>query len=293
MVFEYSLSLEWNNVGQSQQGIECLCSALGVNKSLLHLDLRNNRIVPSAGPSLGNMLALHRTLQVLDLRWNDLGTEGAKSLLGPLEKNRGLIELDLAGNKVSEEVLNAIGIQKQGYLLDEFIEKNKAENEVRAEHIPEDHGPTQSRPRLGLEIGLNLPLEKPKERLPREDRESADLQSRYEAQQLAHEKTARRLEEAEGLLEQEREKNAQLRQELLKSIELEKEVEPILDLLTAQSTTPDCHASDEGGIVKGRSRQHRSDPGPRGCHRHNTERNLGAHSTSSNLLTTPSVTTLF
>ena len=51
-----------------------------------------------------------------------------------------------------------------------------------------------------------------------------DLKAKYDAKIIAHERTERKLDDAGKLLEQEREKSAQLRQELLKSVDIEKEV---------------------------------------------------------------------
>ena len=86
------------------------CGALGENKSITNVDLRNNRVPGSASVYLSNLIRMNSSIQVLDLRWNELGTEGAKALIPGLEKNRTLIQLDLSGNKISEEVLTVIGI---------------------------------------------------------------------------------------------------------------------------------------------------------------------------------------
>ena len=103
------MTLEWNNVGPSAQGMEMLCGALGENKSLVSVDLRNNRIGGSASMYLSNMIRLNNSIQNLDLRWNEIGTEGAKGMISALEKNRTLIQLELSGNKIGEEVLTVIG----------------------------------------------------------------------------------------------------------------------------------------------------------------------------------------
>ena len=106
----HRFSLEWNSLGQSAQGLEMLCGALGENKSITNVDLRNNKIGGNAYMYLSNLIRMNNTLQVLDLRWNELGTEGAKGLIAALEKNRSLTQLELSGNKITEEVLNIIGI---------------------------------------------------------------------------------------------------------------------------------------------------------------------------------------
>ncbi len=80
-----------------------------------------------------------------------------------------------------------------------------------------------------------LPLDFPKENFPAEDlsvdavgvlgstKRELEIKARYDAQLIAHERTERKLEDAEKQLEQEREKNSQLRAELMKGIEIEKE----------------------------------------------------------------------
>ena len=55
------------------------------------------------------------------------------------------------------------------------------------------------------------------------EKEIIDMKARYDAQIIAHERTEGKLEDVEKFLDQEREKSAQLRQELLKGIVIEKE----------------------------------------------------------------------
>ena len=100
------------------------------------------------------------------------------------------------------------------------MDKNKGDNRVRSDRIISDA--LKQKP----VFALDLPAPAPEELLFLEegDRKTLDMKARYDAQLIAHERTERKAEDLESALEQEREKNAQLRQELLKSIDIEKEV---------------------------------------------------------------------
>ena len=59
------LSLEWNLVGASDGGLRALCASLGGNTSLLHLDLRNNRIGANGARYIAAMLRKNKTMTSL------------------------------------------------------------------------------------------------------------------------------------------------------------------------------------------------------------------------------------
>ncbi|KAH3757496.1 transmembrane and coiled-coil domains protein 3 [Pelomyxa schiedti] len=104
------LSLEWNTVGLWDQGIEAMSEALTVNKSLVYLDLRNNRISPQATSNIAHAMQHNTTLTHLDLRWNNMGIIGGKALVQALKHNFSLTFLDVAGNEVPADILQAIEI---------------------------------------------------------------------------------------------------------------------------------------------------------------------------------------
>ena len=103
-----SLSLEWNALGTSDAGPRSLARALAMNCALTNLDLRNNRMGPSAIASLAEGVMTNRTLITLDLRWNSAGSNGAFSLETALETNHTLLRLPLQGNRVPEDAIKRI-----------------------------------------------------------------------------------------------------------------------------------------------------------------------------------------
>ena len=50
------LSLEWNNIGNSDTGLQALCASLYHNCSLQELDLRNNQIGSSGATYIADLL---------------------------------------------------------------------------------------------------------------------------------------------------------------------------------------------------------------------------------------------
>lgn len=103
------LSLEWNSVGLSAQGMEELCAALAENTSIASVNLQNNKISEVSSAPLANLIRSTKTLQKLDLRWNEIGNDGIQALIPALERNQSLVELEIAGNKANLEVVNIIG----------------------------------------------------------------------------------------------------------------------------------------------------------------------------------------
>ncbi|KAL7691397.1 putative leucine-rich repeat domain superfamily [Plasmopara halstedii] len=96
-----SISLEWNNVGLLDQGVEALAGALEMDKRLLTLDLRNNNITPEGAKALAKALRVNQTLRQLDLRWNDIGNIGVLAFTEALQFNHSLLTLKLTGNNCS------------------------------------------------------------------------------------------------------------------------------------------------------------------------------------------------
>jgi Ran GTPase-activating protein (RanGAP) involved in mRNA processing and transport len=68
-----TISLEWNNLGQSENGFQAFLDSLADNQSIIKVDLRNNRIGPEMGVHLANLLRSNNHIQSIDLRWNEVG----------------------------------------------------------------------------------------------------------------------------------------------------------------------------------------------------------------------------
>ena len=102
------LKCEWNSLGVYETGISEISEALKSNKSLMTLDLRNNKITPEGANSLSNALRANSVLQNLDLRWNYLGVRGGKYIMEALHDNYTIIDLKLAGNEIDYKTLQEI-----------------------------------------------------------------------------------------------------------------------------------------------------------------------------------------
>mmetsp|Transcript_84221 Transcript_84221/g.234942 ORF Transcript_84221/g.234942 Transcript_84221/m.234942 type:complete len:433 (+) Transcript_84221:89-1387(+) len=103
-----SVCLKWNHVGSHERGIRALCDVLKGNRSVTHVDLRNNKIGPECGAIFGEMLRENSTISHFDLSWNDLGVDGGKALLNGIQANHSLIDCQLSGNRLAEDTLHAI-----------------------------------------------------------------------------------------------------------------------------------------------------------------------------------------
>ncbi|KAE8910552.1 hypothetical protein PF005_g5358 [Phytophthora fragariae] len=118
-----AISLEWNNVGLLDQGVEALAGALEVDKRLLTLDLRNNNIGPEGAKALAKALRINRTLRQLDLRWNEIGNPGVLAFREALQSNHSLVTLELMGNNSSLKHVDEIEV---------LLVRNRAFTEIPA-----------------------------------------------------------------------------------------------------------------------------------------------------------------
>ncbi|GMF15864.1 unnamed protein product [Phytophthora fragariaefolia] len=105
-----AISLEWNNVGLLDQGVEAIASALEVDKRLLTLDLRNNNVGPEGAKALAKALRINRSLRQLDLRWNEIGNPGVLAFREALQSNHSLVALELMGNNSSLKHVDEIEV---------------------------------------------------------------------------------------------------------------------------------------------------------------------------------------
>ena len=194
------LSLEWNEIGKSVQSLEILCSALAENVSIVSLDLKNNCITEAGAGALSSLIRTNNTLERIDLSWNEIKTEGAKTLIPALERNNSITEFEISGNKIDDDVMN---------IIEELVERNRLGIKKQFQESPRKQ--------------IDFPLEDRDEVLDDRERELMAFKGQYDAHFIAHENTARKLEDTEKLLSKEREKESQTRQVLIKRMDLEKE----------------------------------------------------------------------
>jgi hypothetical protein len=210
-----SLSLEWNAIGLSDQAMEALADSVITNKSIISLDLKNNKIEVSSIGYICDMIR-RSALQSLDLRWNDLGANSGKTLVSALQENTNLTRLELGGNKLDEATLS---------FANEVINRNlgkegRPDNEK--EIIRVMFSPAKTAPNFYSSKGLD---DVTQERL-----RVAEYRTRYDAEFALREKSERKLNDAEQQLSQERERNVEAREELLKAIENEKKVDSVSNM---------------------------------------------------------------
>ncbi|KAL4476153.1 hypothetical protein ABPG74_009886 [Tetrahymena malaccensis] len=103
-----SLNLEWNRLGTDIAGLESLYVLLSNNRSITHLDLRNNKINQTGAHIIANIIRNNTSLSSLDLRWNELGANGGRAILQAMQENGCLVGLELAGNGIPEEINSEI-----------------------------------------------------------------------------------------------------------------------------------------------------------------------------------------
>jgi hypothetical protein len=204
--------LEWNTVGLSDRGMEALSNAIIANKTLETVDLRNNRIGSTSSVYICDIIR-QSSLQTLDLRWNELGSQGSKGIVSAIQTNGRIKQIDLAGNKINEDFLA---------LVEEALSKNRLATETKSSKMekeiiktmfsPSKTAPTFYYPEENAEVDTT-------------DRvRMLDIKTRYDAELIERERTERKLGEAETQLNQERQKNSEIREELLKAVEAEKAV---------------------------------------------------------------------
>ena len=102
-----SISLEWNALGTDEDALKMLAEAIEGNETIVHLDLRNNKISAVGGIYLAKAVEKNQTLQHLDLRWNIIRGSG-KKFANALTHNAILTALFLSGNGINVDVLSEV-----------------------------------------------------------------------------------------------------------------------------------------------------------------------------------------
>ena len=205
-----SVSLEWNNVGVVDSGVEVLADALAANQTITALDLRNNRIGAEGAGAIANMLKSNSTLERLDLRWNEIGAAGGRSMQAGLQSNNGLNVVELAGNKIPEDIMANIETA-----LGQKRPATSGSGQVELE--PRFVSRTQQS--VSTSQQFTSPM-----RDSAGPMKSEDLSNKYNAQILAHSRTEAKIAEYEMLLDQERRKSREIRNDLIKELEQERQM---------------------------------------------------------------------
>ena len=195
-----TVNFEWNNIGVLDQGIEILSDALATNRTVVSLDLRNNKIGADGAAALANMLKSNSTLQIIDLRWNEIGAAGGRSILSALSSNHTLKRLELAGNKIPEDTLGRIDATLNEVKDTSLVEKVERRTVSKGSRSGSPAAPRWASP-------------------AREEETSA---VRASNQSFVQARSEARVAELEMMLEQERRRTKDLRLDLLKDLEQEK-----------------------------------------------------------------------
>lgn len=189
--------------------MEALAEAVTANRSIISLDLKNNKIEGSSASYICEMIK-KSALQSLDLRWNDLGANSGRALTLALQDNTTLTRLELSGNKLDESTLS---------FANEVVSRNLGKGgrtDSEKEVIKVMFSPAKTAPNFSVSKALD---DVAQERL-----RAAEYRTRYDAEYAQRERSERRLNDAEHQLSQEREKNVEAREELLKAVDNEKKV---------------------------------------------------------------------
>jgi len=183
--------------------MESLSTAIITNRSFISLDLRNNRISGSSASYIFDIIR-QSSLQSLDLRWNELDVNCAKGLIVALKNNARLTKVEVAGNYFDESV---------SLYIEETIRRNMKENLVGKEIMKTVISPYKTLPEFPLvesELG--------------QERRIPEYLTQYDAEVIEKERVEWKLNDVEKQLREEREKNMEIREELLKAGETEKKV---------------------------------------------------------------------
>nr|KAJ3420832.1 T-complex-associated testis-expressed protein 1 [Polyrhizophydium stewartii] len=102
-----SLDLSHNKIGDS--GARGLAKVLAApTTALRHLRLSNNKIGQAGAQNIGKALGVNKSLVSLDLRLNHLGDGGGHAMCAALARNKHLQEIDLSGNGLGAKFVTAL-----------------------------------------------------------------------------------------------------------------------------------------------------------------------------------------
>eukprot|EP00752_Nemacystus_decipiens_P006959 g6244.t1 len=224
-----SLSLEWNNIGTYEQGIQRLADGLEVNGSLTSLVLCNNHIDAQGAACLARALRANSTLTELDLRWNEVGNGGARAIRDSLDTNRSLTSIKLSGNKVDDHIQEnieaALADRESGELAKTALWDDLRVSRGKAEQLE------AKLRRQAIEDETHKRLDREREQKWQEDlvaakKESARHRLDFERQMDA---SAKQMAELEEQLVHERSRGSNLGSKLEREIERRETVQGELD----------------------------------------------------------------
>ena len=158
----------------------------------------------------------------LDLRWNEIGNEGAKALLSVLAKNNSLQDLILMGNKIDEEILKEINDKlnrNKNLNYNYFVnnEKGKGNNS----QINYNKDPTVN---FEEKLSHEPPFKNSIKFLEKEKEITEELKARYDVQIISNSKLEKRIKELEIMLNNERSKVDDIRNQTNKELQNEKDL---------------------------------------------------------------------
>ena len=106
------LDLSCNQLGYS--GIETLCNALKINKTIKKLNLFHNLFDVNGARRLGDVLKINNILEELDIGYNRIKNAGFKSIIQSIKENKNLnlkvlgVKYNFINDKTFEEEVNAL-----------------------------------------------------------------------------------------------------------------------------------------------------------------------------------------
>jgi hypothetical protein len=230
-----NLKLEWNYLNEHPDDFDFFCDCLARSK-ITYLAMNNNKINSRLASSIAKLIKNSSTLLYLDLRWNEIGNEGAKIIISSLMKNSCILELNMIGNKVNEECMREITdcIRKNKsyanamYNMEENNKNNNMINNftksVNTKSMNYEKSIVDSPTKV-----FSIAYENNKDVLPmkilEKEREiSEEFKARYDVQLISNSKLEKRNRELEKLLEIERAKVVEAKENYDKEISGEKEL---------------------------------------------------------------------
>lgn len=113
--------LEYNNLGESYEGVEQLSSLVSVLNRLEYLCISNNKLEDMALETLSTAISMSKSLKLLEIKFNNITSKGIQHLIGELKRNHNtvLLFVDTAGNKIEKQTHEQ---------LEEILKTNRKSN---------------------------------------------------------------------------------------------------------------------------------------------------------------------
>lgn len=223
-----TLKLEWNYLNEYTEQFDFLCEVIARGNSIIYLHLNNNKLSSLQATSLCKIIRSNQVILQIDLRWNEIGNDGIREIISSLSSNNTIQELTLTGNKISPETLFELN-EKLARNKNFFYNVNFTKENTKISKLPEyinektQLNTTRSQFYSPYMQFFREKDDEGKYMVEKEKEMTNEYKARYDSQLLNNANLEKKTKELEMLLNNEKTRNDDLKIQITKELQNEKD----------------------------------------------------------------------